>query len=246
MLEVLERKVPMKFLQILLSLAATAAWGQATISLKVLSSAVDPESHRVVIDVANQSSKVVTAYTLTIRQLDGSNKEIAAPQNIGVDLLAYHLEGADSSQSNEIQPGASAVFPIGVVSFPDAASAQASVTGVVYSDRTKEGNGSLLFVGRANDAKEARAALALMSPYPATPDALRTVIEKLRSMPHGIGLGALASGIHLPGDAAGALFDKEQPVPPIGLPTAQQWDSIAGELRARATFWEAQSQEVRP
>lgn len=230
----------------LLSLLAAAAWAQPSISLEVLSSAVDLESHRVIIDVANQSSKVVTAYTLTIRQLDASNKAIGEPGNVGVDLLAYRPEGAGSPQGSEIQPGATAAFPVGVVSLPDAASAKASVIGVVYADRTMEGDAELFFVGRANDAREARAAIALLSPYPTTPDALRTLIERLRSMPHGIGLGALANGIHLPGDAAGALFDQKQPLPPIALPTVQQWDAIADDLRARAAFWEEQSQEERP
>jgi len=225
-----------------LSIAAAAQIPQ----LKVLSATVNLQSHNIAVRVENESSKVVTAYALAITQEDADGKPIKdasgnPSESVGVDLLEYDSQTA---AWKEIQPGAVSSFPIGTGLLPDAASVEASVTGVVYSDRTFEGQAQNFFAGRANDAREARQALALLTPRPTTPAALESVLQKLRAMPHGIGLSVLANQVHITGVAAGALFDKKEPLPALAPPTAQQWDDIAAELSKRAAFWDAQSQAV--
>lgn len=184
----------------------------------------------------------MTAYDLEIKFLDAAAKPIERPDNVGVDLLAY----SRTPQSwEEIQPGAIARFPIGVTAPDDTASAVAVVTDVVYADRTSEGAQSKsVFVGRAHDAKEARQAITLLTPYPITAEALRLVLGKLRVMPHAIGPGVVANGVHLSGETAGVLFDPGQAVPDIGVPSTQQWDEIIAERSKRAAFFEAESQEA--
>ncbi|HEX3683352.1 MAG TPA: hypothetical protein VHU83_12525 [Bryobacteraceae bacterium] len=230
----------MKFRLLLLALAATA-WAQ-TLHLQVLSATVNPESHHITVEVQNQSSKVVTGYDLQIKLFDAAVKPIEQPGNVGVDLLAYNRT---PQQWEEIQPGAISTFPVGVVASPDTVSAKATVTGVVYADRTFEGAGTEhFFVGRANDAKECRRAIALLRSYPATPEAVRAVLQNLRSQPHGIALGAVANSLHLAPAVAGTLADRRQAVPEIGVPAKEQWDEVIADLAKRAAFLEAESQEA--
>ena len=235
----------MKFRFLLVALAATA-WAQSPkpIQLQVLSATVNLESHQIAIEVQNQSSKVVTAYILQIKWFDAGNKLIAH-ENVGLDGLAYEPDPA--RPLNEIQPGAISAFPIGVGASEETVSAKASVIGVVYADRTFEGSEAEdFFVGRANDAKESRRAIALLQSYPATPGAVRAALETLRAEPHAIGLGAVANGIHLSAEAAGGLLDKRQALPDLSVPSKQQWNEIIADLSKRAAFLEAESQEVRP
>jgi hypothetical protein len=231
-------------------LCAAGAGAQSPVHLTVLSTTVDPASRRIVIELENNSSKTVTAYMIAVQQFDAANRAIGdgGKSGLGVDTVCYDAEPYRPPNWNPIQPGAIATFPIGVGALPDAVSAKASVTGVVYADRTAEGfEAAPFFVGRAADAKEAEEASALFKEHPSTPQAFGSTLEKLRAMPHGIGLRVFAAEVHLTGEGAGALFDKTRPLPAIApLPTSDQWDRMISELQKRAQFLADESQEVRP
>jgi len=213
--------------------------------LKVLTATLNLESHNLAIEVQNQSSKVVTAYDLVIMQFDAAGKPIDGHNDsVGVDLLTYGP--APASSWREIQPGEIAEFPVRAVPLPDAVSARATVVDVVYADCTFEGDrAKSVFIGRANDAKEARAAVALLTPYPATSEGFEAALLKLRDAPHGIGLSVLAKRLNLSGETAGRLFDKKQQVPSIAIPAADEWGGIVAELDERAAFLESESRAVR-
>lgn len=219
-----------------------------SVQLEVLSSTVDFNSRNLKIELHNGSLKVATAYVLHIEQLDASGKLVGQAENLGIDALPNDVEGSASPQWKSIQPGANTVVPIGTGVLADAVSAKVSVEGVVYADRTFEGSEKAVapcFIGRANDAKEARKAAALLTPYPETEEAVQVAVKGLRLMPHGIGLGVIANQIGLSGDVAGVLFDRNRPVSGIGVPSRQQWDEIVAALSKRAAYLESESQEVR-
>lgn len=231
------RIVPIFAGALVLSAAASA---QVPIRVQVLTATVNLSTHALKIELQNQCDKPVTAYALDITQFDASGNPVGQPESTGVDLLS-NADGLNAPGWEEILPGAIAAFPVSVVARPETASAEAVVTGAVYADRTSEGKAAMFFAGRANDAKEARAAIALLKPYPTTPQAVKSALQNLRGMTHGIGLSVFADQMHLSGEAAGALFSKEQPVPDMGVPSKQNWDGIVSKLENHAAFLEAQS-----
>lgn len=213
--------------------------------LQVISSNVDPLDHQRGVELFNTSDKTVVAYMLRITQFDGAGKSLGSFE-IGYDNLCFNP--ADPRNLDLIAPGKMALRVIGHDA--TAFSIEGTVAGVVYEDRSFEGDWdndvAPFFVGRANDAKEARAAIALLTPYPTTPESLRSKLESLRAMTHRIGLTTFANHAGVGPGPASALFDKRQPVPALALPTNEQWQGIVADLTKLANFWEAQSHEVRP
>lgn len=229
-----------------LALAALFCGGAAAQShLQVVSSNVDALSHERSVELFNTSGKTAVAYMLRVKEFDGGGKALASFE-IGYDNLCFNP--ADRRNEDLIAPGKTSIRVIGRSA--TAFSIEVTVAGVVYDDRSFEGNWdddvAPFFVGRANDAKEARAAIALLTPYPTSPEALRSKLEALRSMPHGIGLITFANHANLSPGVAPALLDKRQPIPTLATLTQEQWDGVVADLAAMANFWEAHSHEVRP
>jgi hypothetical protein len=233
----------MKVLMILLWLSATAAWGQATIPLKVLSSGVNPDSHQAIVDLQNQDDKTVVGYVLEVKLLDGSGKSLSDTR-LGIDH-AYYNPANDPAFSGEayiIHLGRTVTEHLGVD--PQAASAQVAVLAAVYSDRRVEGDASAasaIFALRRTIARNLQQAAEQTKGSPATPDTARATVGNLRDLEDARVDAALSETLGIPMDA---LTHKERALPPVAA-GAREWGEIHDRLSAEASFWSAQSEAAK-
>jgi hypothetical protein len=241
----------MKIVMILLSLLATAAWAQTNpIHLQATPVVVDPSAHTLTFALLNQSEKVVVAYILEYKHFDVSGKLIA-DYRVGVDNLYFNSSG-DPDPQHEVQlipPGKT--HPITQLQLAGSAAANAatttvSVLAVVYADRTWEGSAHAVFPifdTRARTAQRLKEAAALFETSPATAEAARVTVQKLRELETPSIQAVVADKFGLP---MGILVDAKQPLPPtITAPTAKQCADAAASLLDRAAFFTEQSQEVQ-
>lgn len=108
-----------------------------------------------VLTVALQSNsdKTVVAYTLRVRELDGQ-QNIVFDGGVGFDYLAP--EGSP----NYILAGQPATVMAENVTDERVVSAEVTVIAIVYTDRTYEGVGGVIFDGRLNTLRQIRKSLA--------------------------------------------------------------------------------------
>src|SRR5215469_2304608 len=118
--------------------------------LHVLSSVLNPTTHKIAVELHNSSNKTAVAYSLMNRSLDVDGKEV---QNSGI---GWDFAGPEGSQQafGQIKPGQTRSFELAAA--PNAATAEISVLAVVYADRTYEGEAGPHFDSRAREAKAKR------------------------------------------------------------------------------------------
>ncbi|HEX3683452.1 MAG TPA: hypothetical protein VHU83_13025 [Bryobacteraceae bacterium] len=224
----------MKILMTLLSLLASAAWAQATISLKVLSSAVNLESHQVIIDLQNEDDKTVVGYVLEVKLLDASGKDLTDTR-LGIDH-AYYNPTNDATYSGEaylIHSGRTGTERIGVD--PQAVSVQVTVLASIYSDRTVEGDASAasaIFALRRRVAQNLEQAAERTKGSPATSEAARATVLGLRDLEDAHVDAALSETLGIPMDT---LTHKERALPAVAA-GAREWEGTHDRLSAEASF----------
>lgn len=233
----------MKIFLILLSLQATAAWAQTTISLKMLSSGVNPESHQAIVDLQNQADKTVVGYVLEVKLLDASGKNLSDTR-LGIDHVYYNPtnDAAFSGEAYLIHPGRTVTERVGVN--PQAASAQVTVLASVYSDRTVEGDASAasaIFALRRTVAHNLQQAAEQTKGSPASPDTAGAAVRSLRDLEDAHVDAALSETLGIPMDA---LTHKERALPPVAA-GAREWGEMHDRLSAEASFWSTQSEAAK-
>jgi len=213
------------------------------IEMVITSTDFNPNTHRVDVHLLNESTKTVTAYVLQFQEFDAAGKQIYKTQtgwDNGINDVRYPN---DPRKVEYIPPGESKI----VTNFAsvDTSSLQVSVVGVVYNDLTAEGDYSgMFFAGRANSAKEAKEAIAILTPYPTTPEAMQSALARLRAQAHQgsatIALIANHMGTAFSAPAIRAkLTDASTPITIV--PTKEQMDAVIADLKANAAFYEAHS-----
>jgi hypothetical protein len=121
--------------------------------LQVISAVLDIPTGQVRVQLLNQSTKTVVGYVLEQKVFDGNGK-LLADNGTGYDFADYPGASPEHAAAGQIKPGQTANVVPYIAS--GALSAQVTVFGVVYDDRTFEGDGQSVFSGRKRVATEAR------------------------------------------------------------------------------------------
>ena len=219
--------------------------------LKILSTTIDPTTQditdqsgnitkvrHVSVQVQNKTNKTVVAYALLFHEFDKDGKEIhPGGAGSGIDHTGpvnYPNETRQFIQPGQI--GSIGNYDVG----PGTVRAEATIIGVVYEDRTWEGEwAQIFFITRARRATETWQALDLLQSYPATPEETRETMRAMLALhlPHVTGV--IANTLHL----GATLPDSDHPPEQV---SRKQWEDIKTELERQAAWYEAPAQPPFP
>ena len=208
--------------------------GKAPTGLEVLAVTLEPQSphKQVSVQLHNLTHQTIVAYSLETEGFDAQGNKLGEFRGD----FDYAGPGLNPAKVNFIPSGSIATVdytkpeppdPRLVKLFPEAprpdfsaldamASVHVSVLGVVYEDRTFDGDADGIFDYRFRKAAQARQALKLfLKGYPPTLEENREAMLQLRSL-----------GFNPPEEAR----------------TKQQWETIRAEVQRDAEWWEIQSQ----
>jgi hypothetical protein len=195
------------------------------------------------VELTNTTNKVITGYVLHIQQFDAGHNALPVV-NIGRDALYYDANWRKNERNDAevIQPRAAHVWIGGVTA--GTVSAEVTVTGVVFGDRSRLGSDAdIILTQRAQTAQHLNQAAKFFDTYPANPGAFRDAVQQARVIDAGTVDQLLAQELHIP-DAVAVAYLTPLPVD-IPMPDAKAWRDIGDDLREEAAFWSTQSQEAK-
>lgn len=147
--------------------AAPEAKKRTPTGLKILSAAtleaptaLNPKGRPVALTVQNITDKTIVAVAGVFEEFRADGTHTYSEDN-AAHGVAMDFDGprpADPTHSNWIRPGQVTQLRLFAVGNPETASVKATITGLIYEDRTSEGMADMIFQQRREQGQKAREA----------------------------------------------------------------------------------------